>query len=369
MERRKTRAVKVGGVIIGGGHPVVIQSMTKTSTSDIDATVSQIRRLEECGCEIVRLAIKEESDALALKEIKRQTTIPLVADIHFHGDLALKAIDNGADKIRLNPGNIRKESQIKEIVSALKAARIPLRIGVNSGSVASAGRRNATLAAQLVGAAVSYIRIVEKQGFHDICLSLKASNIEDTVAAYRAMSKRTDYPLHLGVTATGTPLNGLMKSGIALGILLREGIGDTLRVSLTDAPEQEVRAGQALLEALELRSFGPYVISCPTCGRCEVDLVSLVKEFSSEAARSGIVWKNRKPVKVALMGCMVNGPGEAKEADIGIAFGRNTGMLFKNGKPVRKVPFDQCVRMLLREMKGSKKTAGGSSRTGMERPT
>jgi (E)-4-hydroxy-3-methylbut-2-enyl-diphosphate synthase len=346
FKKRATRLVKVGGVPIGKGSPVVIQSMAKVKTSDVERSVSQINALEASGCQIVRLAVKDREDALALKKIKRATRIPLVADIHFDYRLALMSIESGADKIRLNPGNIYKKEEVRKVVSALKAARIPLRIGLNSGSVKDSGRPNAKAADKLVKSALTYIRMVEGFGFRDIVVSLKASNVMDTVLAYRKIAGLCDYPLHLGVTATGSPFAGAIKSSIALGALLIDGIGDTIRVSLTDEPSKEVYAAKVILESLGLRKFGPQIISCPTCGRCEVDLVKLVGEFEEKVSLPGL-----KPLKVALMGCVVNGPGEAKEADIGIAFGKKEGMLFKNGKPVKKVSFHEAGATLLKELR------------------
>lgn len=351
MKRRRARTVRVGNVAIGGRHPVAIQSMTKTHTSDIEATVRQIRRLSECGCEIVRLAVKTDSDALALSRIKRRVKVPLVADIHFQAKLALLAIEHGADKIRLNPGNIRKQSELRRIVSALKQARIPLRIGVNSGSVETAGvSARKKMPRRLVDAALAYARRIEKLGYDRLVLSLKASTVVDTIEAYRQAAAVCDYPLHLGMTATGTSFNGAIKSGIALGGLLLEGIGDTIRVSLTDKPETEVYAAQSILEAVRQRRFGPEVISCPTCGRCEVDLVHIVKE-AQEAIKKRDIPAGGKPLRIALMGCVVNGPGEAKEADIGIAFGKSGGMLFKGGKALRKVTLKESVKALFDEIR------------------
>ncbi|MDD5166069.1 MAG: flavodoxin-dependent (E)-4-hydroxy-3-methylbut-2-enyl-diphosphate synthase [Candidatus Omnitrophica bacterium] len=351
MTRRKTKTIKIGNVYIGSRHPIALQSMVKTAAGDIASTVKQIKILEKAGCEIVRLAIKDNNDARALKKIKAQVNIPIVADIHFHKDLALEAIDNGADKIRLNPGNIYKEKEIKEIVSALKAHKIPLRIGVNSGSVRDLNSRNLNKADKLVASCLNYVKIVEGLGFSDIVLSLKASNVLDTVQAYRKIAKLCDYPLHLGVTATGSPQSGAIKSSIALGTLLLEGIGDTIRVSLTDKPEQEVAVAKVILSALNLRVFGPRIISCPTCGRCQVNLVKLVKEL--EEKLSGADSKlYTKPMELAVMGCVVNGPGEAKEADIGVAFGKRDGILFKKGKAVRKISFADCTKVLLKEVKG-----------------
>ncbi|MDD5077473.1 MAG: flavodoxin-dependent (E)-4-hydroxy-3-methylbut-2-enyl-diphosphate synthase [Candidatus Omnitrophica bacterium] len=350
IKRRVSRVIKIGGCLIGGKNPVAIQSMTKTRTADIDNTVGQINRLEKAGCAIVRLAIKDSFDAAALKKIKPRVKLPLVADIHFSHRLAIEAAENGADKVRLNPGNIDNPRQIKEVIAALRAAGIPLRIGLNSGSVKGAGGRNVPMADKLLAACMNYVRIIEKQKFRDIVISLKANNVLDTVEAYRKVAGACDYPLHLGVTATGSPYQGIIKSSVALGSLLLEGIGDTLRVSLTDSPLEEVKAARAILESLELcRPQGVQLISCPTCGRCELDLIDIVKKL--EGKLSSVRYRNLVfPLKVAVMGCVVNGPGEAKEADLGIAFGRGAGILFSRGKMVKKVPEKDCIRVLLREI-------------------
>jgi (E)-4-hydroxy-3-methylbut-2-enyl-diphosphate synthase len=358
--RHKTKIVRIGNIDIGSDNPIAIQSMAKTKTADIESTLKQIKELENAGCEILRLAIKDILDARALKKIKPKINIPVVADIHFNWRLALDAIANGADKIRLNPGNIYKRSEIKEIVSALKLAKIPLRIGLNSGSVRDLNSRR-SMPDKLVKAALDYIKIIEGLKFYDIVVSLKASTVLDTIEAYRKLSRLCNYPLHLGLTATGSSLQGTVKSAIAVGTLLLEGIGDTIRISLTDKPLQEVKAAKYILEALQLRKFGPEIISCPTCGRCEVDLLKIVRELENSLAcypvsrLSSSTGKqaNRqtgKPLKVAIMGCVVNGPGEARQADIGIAFGKNEGLLFKDGKPVKKVSFNRCVDTLLKEL-------------------
>lgn len=351
IKRRKSRLVLVRGVAIGAGNPVVIQSMTKTKSSDVEATLRQINSLNSAGCQIVRLAIKDFDDAKALKQIKKHSVLPLVADIHFDRRLAIAAIENGADKIRLNPGNIGQDSHIREVVSALKSAKIPLRIGLNSGSVAGAKPRpGLNMADKLVKAALGYIKKIEEMKFRDIVVSLKANNVLDTVEAYRKIAKLCDYPLHLGVTATGAAYQGLIKSSIALGALLLEGIGDTIRVSLTDDPRQEVRAAKGILESLGERDFGVQLISCPTCGRCQVDLVDIVKKLELQLAKQEGGLSGR-PLKVAVMGCVVNGPGEAKEADIGIAFGKGQGLFFKRGRPVKKISVKECVAFLLKEIK------------------
>lgn len=352
INRRKTKTIKIGRVSIGGSNPVAIQSMVKEKTTDIEAVTRQIQELESVGCEIVRLAIKDSTDAKALKKIKAKIKIPLVADIHFNWRLGLEAIDNGADKIRLNPGNIYKKEQIREVVEAAKRRGIPIRVGVNSGSVMSRQLSAVScqpIADKLVKSALDYIRILEGFGFRDIVISLKASNVLDTVEAYRKISQLFDYPLHLGVTATGLPQQGTIKSAIAIGTLLQEGIGDTIRVSLTDKPQEEVRVAKYILEALGLRKFGPQIISCPTCGRCEVDLVKIVRELENRL-NTQYSMLNTPPLKVAVMGCIVNGPGEAKEADLGVAFGKSQGLLFKKGKAVKKVSSKVCLDLLLKEL-------------------
>jgi len=322
--------------------------MTKTKTADSEMTIRQIKDLEKAGCEIVRLAVKDKSDVGALKEIKQRTNIPIVADMHFNWRLALEAIDSGVDKIRLNPGNIYKKDEVQEIARAAKLHRIPIRVGANSGSLRNAGEgRNPV--ETMVKSVLDYIRILEKSGFYDIVISLKSSDISRTLEAYRRMAGLCDYPFHLGVTATGSPYLGLVKSSVAVSILLLEGIGDTIRVSLTDKPQAEVRAARAILEATGLRHFGPEIISCPTCGRCEVDLVKVVKGL--EEKLSAIPYPiSAIPIKVAVMGCVVNGPGEAREADLGVAFGKKAGLLFKKGKSVRKIPFSGCTDILLKEI-------------------
>jgi (E)-4-hydroxy-3-methylbut-2-enyl-diphosphate synthase len=349
ITRRKSRVVKIGNIAIGGDKPVAIQSMAKTRTSDIENTVSQIKDLEECGAEIVRLAVKDEADARAISKIKSGTKLPIVADIHFNWRLALKAIDSGADKIRLNPGNIYKEKEVREIVAALKMSGIALRIGLNSGSVKYAKARLG-MADKLVKSCMEYLRRIERFKFYDIVISLKASTVSDTVEAYRKIAILSDYPLHLGVTATGPTSSGAIKSAIAVGSLLLDGLGDTIRVSLTDEPCKEVRVAQGILEAVGLRNFGPEIISCPTCGRCAVDLVKIVRELEDKLSNM----KHRPlthPVKIAVMGCVVNGPGEAREADVGVAFGKKEGLLFRRGQPVKKVLFSGCAGLLLKELK------------------
>lgn len=353
ISRHKKKIVKIGKITIGGDNPVAVQSMAKYKAAEIEKTVRQIKDLEKAGCELVRVAVKDNADAAAIKKIKPAIRIPLVADIHFNWRLAIEAIDNGADKIRLNPGNIYRKEQIKEVAAAARAARIPIRVGVNSGSLGKYQSikvsRRQSQAHKLVKSALDYIKILEGFKFRDIVVSLKASNVLHTVEAYRLISAACEYPLHLGVTATGLPYAGAIKSSMALGILLSEGIGDTIRVSLTDSPEQEVKAARIILESLGLRKFGPEIISCPTCGRCEVDLLKIVKELEKRLLTIDYRLSTR-PAKLAVMGCEVNGPGEARQADIGIAFGKKEGLLFKKGRPIKKIPVDRCIETLLKEL-------------------
>jgi len=345
--RRRAKIIKIGNVRIGGDLPVAIQSMAKSKTSDADKTIAQIRKLEAAGCEIIRVAVKDHADALALGRIKKNIGIPLVADIHFDWVLAMEAIENGVDKIRLNPGNIFRKSQVREVAAAAKLARIPIRVGLNSGSVGGKGKDQVR---DMVDKARAYLKLLESFKFRDIVVSLKAQNARDTIRAYRLMAGYCDYPFHLGVTATGLPMEGLTKSNVAIGALLLDGIGDTIRISLTDNPEEEVKSAKCLLKSLGLRNFGPQIISCPTCGRCEVNLFKVVRDLEKRLA----VFSGRpvkRPVEVAVMGCVVNGPGEAKHADLGIAFGRKGGLLFKKGKPAEKVSVDGCVDVLIKEIK------------------
>ncbi|TBR14762.1 flavodoxin-dependent (E)-4-hydroxy-3-methylbut-2-enyl-diphosphate synthase [bacterium] len=344
--RRKTRVVKIGNIFIGGNNPIAIQSMAKVKTEYAEKAIRQIRLLEDAGCEIVRVAVKDIKDAKAIKKIKPKIHIPMVADIHFDWRLALESIENGVDKIRLNPGNIFKKEQVKEVVRAAKSAKIPIRVGLNSGSIGN----DPDPVGAMVKAAGSYLKILEGMSFYNTVISLKGSDILDTVEAYRKMSKICDYPFHLGVTATGFPLHGAVKTSIAIGVLLLEGIGDTIRVSLTDEPEQEIKTARYILESLGLRNFGPQIISCPTCGRCEVDLVRIVKDLENKLSDVGISLP-AKASKIAVMGCVVNGPGEARHADLGVAFGKKEGLLFKKGKAIRKVSANKCADLLLEELR------------------
>ena len=363
IKRRKTRKVKLGNLFIGGDAPILIQSMVKVPTSDTRKVISQIRRLEECGCEAVRLAITDAEDISSLKKIKKSTKIPLIADIQFHTSLALKSIEAGVDKIRLNPGNMKKKG-LKEIAHLAKERGIPLRIGANSGSIdlhphlpppPSRGRNEeGGIAFSLVKLVDDWVKFFEDLGFFELVLSLKTTAVEEIISAYRMMAKRCDYPFHLGITEAGMGRDAVIKSSLGIGILLQEGIGDTIRVSLTEAPEEEVRVAQEILQSLGIRSFYPEIISCPTCGRCEIDLPKIVKEVKKK-----LLTFNFKPstLKIAIMGCVVNGPGEAKQADIGIAGGKKNGLLFKKGKPVRKIKEANLVEELLKEIKELSTTA------------
>ncbi|HBG81587.1 TPA: 4-hydroxy-3-methylbut-2-en-1-yl diphosphate synthase [candidate division CPR2 bacterium] len=345
MTRRKTRTIQIGGIKIGGDNPIAIQSMTNTDTRDAASTVSQIKKLEEAGCEIIRAAVPDMKAAEALREIKKQISIPLVADIHFDYKLALKSIESGVDKIRINPGNIGNEEKVKEVVRACKDKNIPIRIGVNIGSLEKdIEQKHGRTAKAMVESALFHIRILEKLDFHDIAVSLKASDVLRTVKAYRLLSEKVDYPLHLGITEAGTPKTGTIKSSVGLGIMLAEGIGDTIRVSLTSDPTEEIRVAWEILKSLNLRERGANLISCPTCGRTEIDLISLANKVEE------IVQKIDKPITIAVMGCVVNGPGEAKEADVGVAGGKGAGVIFKKGKVLKTVSEAELLPELLKEI-------------------
>lgn len=342
----RERVVRIGNMHIGGGFPIAIQSMCNTKTEDIERTVNQIRGLEEVGCEIVRVAVPTMEAAEAIKSIKSQINIPLVADIHFDYRLALKAIENGIDKIRLNPGNIGDQSRVKQVVERAKDKGIPIRIGVNGGSLEKSlyEKYGGVTPEALVESALRHVSLLDALNFSDIVISLKASDIRLTVEAYRLLSKTVPYPLHLGITEAGTNYTGTVKSAIGIGILLYDGIGSTIRVSLTDDPIQEIKAAKKILEVMDIRSFGVRLISCPTCGRTEVDLVRIAKILEEKVA--GI----DKDITLAVMGCAVNGPGEAKEADIGIAGGKNEFLLFKKGLVVRKLREEEVVAAVLEEI-------------------
>lgn len=346
-ERKKTRRLYIGNVPIGDGAAVAVQSMTKTDTRDIKKTVRQIKQLELAGCEIIRVAVPDMEAARALGEIKRKIKIPLIADIHFNYMLALEAIFQGVDGLRINPGNIGAKWKVKEVVNAAKDKKVPIRIGVNAGSLPKdlLQKYGDPTAQAMVEAAERHIEILEELDFHDIKVSLKASDVLKTVEAYNLFSNKHDYPLHVGITETGPIPEGVVKSAIGIGMLLLEGIGDTVRVSLTDSPVIEVNVAYEILRVTGLREYGVEIISCPTCGRCEVNIKKMVTQVKNAL-------KNiKKPLKVAVMGCAVNGPGEAREADYGIAGGRAQGIVFVKGKIVKTVKESEVVKALLDEIK------------------
>ena len=339
------KSIRVKDLIIGGNSNITVQSMTTTDTRDVKSTIEQIKRLEDVGCDIVRVAVLDLEASFAISQIKKNIKIPLVADIHFDYRLAIESIKNGADKIRINPGNIGSIDRIKKVVSAAKEYGVPIRIGVNAGSLAKdIVQKYGVTPKAMVVSALDNAKILEDLDFYDIVFSLKASDVVKTIEAYTLIDKESDYPLHLGVTESGTKWNGIIKSSIGIGSLLARGIGDTIRVSLTSEPEDEVRAGIEILKALGIRKNGIQFISCPTCGRCKINLIEIANKVQDSLAN---VDKN---IKVAIMGCAVNGPGEAKEADIGIAGGDKEALLFKKGKIIRKISEDNIVKELLDEI-------------------
>ncbi len=346
-KRKLTRKIKIGNVEIGGGAPVSVQSMTNTYTQDIKSTVEQIKRLERAGCEIIRVAVPDNDAALAISGIKNQIKIPLVADIHFDFRLAIAAAKAGADGLRFNPGNIGSREKVAKLVDIAKDKNIPIRIGVNSGSLEKdiLKKYGGATPEGMVESAMRHVELLDSFGFYDVKISIKASDVHRTVEAYRLLSQKTDIPLHVGVTEAGGLYQGIVKSALGIGMLLNQGIGDTLRVSLTRDPVEEVRVGFEILKALEIRQKGPDIISCPTCGRCNIDLFSIAEHIEKA------LLEYPHPIKIAIMGCVVNGPGEAKEADIGIAGGDGVGILFKKGKVVRKFPQEKLVEVLLGEVK------------------
>lgn len=338
VQRRISKQIKIGNVKIGGDAPISVQSMTNTDTRDVKSTLKQIYNLAENGCEIVRLAILNPQAADAVKEIKLKSPVPLVADIHFDYRLAIKCIENGIDALRINPGNIGKEENIKKVVSLAKTNNIPIRIGINAGSLEKdIEQMQISLSEKMVMSALRHIKILEDNDFDKIKVSLKSSDVMTTVEAYRQIAGKIVYPLHLGITEAGTYAGGIIKSAVGLGILLAEGIGDTIRVSLTDSPVEEVKAGYMILKALGLRQKGVNFISCPTCGRTQIDLISLAKKVENRLTNID------KPITVAVMGCAVNGPGEAKHADYGIAGGIKEGYIFKKGEIIKRVPEENLV--------------------------
>jgi (E)-4-hydroxy-3-methylbut-2-enyl-diphosphate synthase len=345
VRNKRIREVRIGSVTIGGDYPVAVQSMTLTDTRDVKATVEQIHRLEEAGCEIVRVAVPDDEAAAALPAIKREMSVPLVADIHFHYKLALKAIEAGVDKIRINPGNLGGEGRAKVVTKAAREAGIPMRVGVNSGSLEKdlIDKYGGPTPRGMVESALRHIAFLEDEGFTNIVLSLKASNVPRMVEAYTLMREHTDYPLHLGVTEAGPPSTGIIKSAMGIGYLLANGIGETMRVSLTADPVEEVRVAWEMLKSLGLRTRGPNLVACPSCGRCEVDLIDLTTRV--EKAISGL----KKPLHIAVMGCVVNGPGEAREADLAVVGGKNKGMLMKSGKIIATLKEEELIPALLEE--------------------
>ncbi|MBI4435893.1 MAG: flavodoxin-dependent (E)-4-hydroxy-3-methylbut-2-enyl-diphosphate synthase [Candidatus Omnitrophica bacterium] len=365
IERRKTRQIHVGPVAIGGGSPISIQSMTKTHTHDVEGTVRQIRELEKAGCDIVRVAVPDKPSAEAIKKIKVAIKIPLIADIHYDHRLALVALEGGANGIRLNPGNLKEEDRIRQIIDAAKAHKVAIRIGVNAGSVDAVYPKEGPLRHEareafiqkMIHRGVEYLRFFERHHFTELKISMKLSNVQDTIESYRRMAKVSDYPFHLGVTEAGLPRDGAIKSALGIGALLLEGIGDTLRVSLTGDPVEEVEVGKRILQFLELRDFGPELIACPSCGRADIDLIQLVEAAEKRLRELGKSQADLVGVKIALMGCEVNGPGEAKDADIGIAAGKGQGMIFKKGQMIRRVKESEMVEALVQEMLNIERTS------------
>ena len=333
LPRKQTRQLKLGSVRIGGGAPIVVQSMTNTDTRDVEATLGQIKGLHDAGCEIVRVAVPDETAARALRAIHDASPIPVIADIHFDYRLALMALEAGLEGLRINPGNIGERKNVEMVVDAAKARGAVIRVGVNSGSVEKRllEQYGGPTPQAMVESALGHVRILEEHGFYDTKISIKSSSVLNTIECYRLLSQRCDYPLHLGVTEAGGVLRGAIKSSVGMGVLLSEGIGDTLRVSLTAAPEEEMTVAWELLRALGLRQRGPEIISCPTCGRTEIDLIGLAQEVERRLRTENA------PIKVAVMGCVVNGPGEAREADLGMAGGRDKGIIFRKGEVIRSV--------------------------------
>ena len=346
MYRDHTKVVKIGDRVIGGGNPILIQSMTNTRTEDVKATVSQIRRLTAAGCEIIRCTVPTMEAALALKEIKKQISIPLVADIHFDYKMAIAAMENGADKIRINPGNIGSYERIKAVVDTAKERNIPIRVGVNSGSLEKdlVEKYHGVTAEGIVESALDKVKIIEDMGYDNLVISIKSSNVLMCAKAHELIAQKTDHPLHVGITEAGTLYSGNIKSAVGLGVILYQGIGDTIRVSLTGDPAEEVKSARLILKTLGLRKGGVEVVSCPTCGRTKIDLIGLANKVEAMAANYPL------DIRVAVMGCVVNGPGEAREADIGIAGGDGIGLLIKHGEIVQKLPEDQLLDALRTEL-------------------
>ncbi len=346
MYRDNTKVIKIGDRVIGGGNPILIQSMTNTRTEDVEATVAQILRLEEAGCDIIRCTVPNEEAARAIAEIKKQIHIPLVGDIHFDYKMAVAAIENGADKIRINPGNIGGEEKLREVVKAAKERNVPIRVGVNSGSLERelVEKYKGVTAQGIVESALDKVNMIERAGYDNIVISIKSSDVLMCVNAHELLAKKTNYPLHVGITEAGTLFSGNVKSSIGLGLILNQGIGDTIRVSLTGDPVEEIKTGKLILRTLGLKKGGIEVVSCPTCGRTKIDLIGLANRVENMVAGYDL------DIKVAVMGCAVNGPGEAKEADIGIAGGIGEGLLIKKGQIIKKVPEDELLSTLKYEL-------------------
>ena len=346
MKRRLSRQIKIGGVAIGGGAPIVVQSMTNTDTRDVRSTVRQIRELEKVDCELVRVAVPDAEAARAITGIKKGIHIPLIADIHFDYRLALAALEAGADGLRLNPGNIGEAEKVKAVALAAKERSVPIRIGVNAGSLPKTANPKLSVAERMVEAALEQIRLLESLDFDLIKVSLKAFDVPTMVEANQRLAEKMPYPIHLGVTEAGTPRRGVIRSAVGIGTLLYMGIGDTIRVSLSAHPQEEVIAAYEILKSLDLRQHGPVLVSCPSCGRAEVDIVKLAEEVEEQ------LLKINRPVKVAVMGCVVNGPGEARDADVGLACGKGKGIIFKRGKKVGVVAEKDFLTALMREVEG-----------------
>ena len=346
MERKITREIKIGDRVIGNGNPILIQSMTNTKTQDVAATVAQIQRLTEAGCEIIRCAVPDMEAAKALAEIKKQITIPLVADIHFDYRLAIAAMENGADKIRINPGNIGAIERVKAVVDVAKERNIPIRVGVNSGSLEKelVEKYHGVTAEGIVESALDKVKLIEDMGYENLVISIKSSDVMMCVKAHELIADKTNYPLHVGITESGTLISGNIKSGVGLGLILGQGIGDTIRVSLTGDPLEEIKSAKIILKTLGLRTGGIEVVSCPTCGRTSIDLIGLANQVETMVAGIPL------DIKVAVMGCVVNGPGEAKEADIGIAGGKGEGLIIKRGEIYKKVKEEELLEALRYEL-------------------
>jgi (E)-4-hydroxy-3-methylbut-2-enyl-diphosphate synthase len=342
--RRKCKPIQIGNVTVGGNAPIAVQSMTNTDTRDVMSTINQVKELEDCNCEMVRVAVPDAEAAQAIRDIKKSISIPLIADIHFDYRLALMALEAGCDGLRLNPGNIGEPDRVKAVAQAARERKVPIRIGVNAGSLPKAANSRLPVARQMVEAALEQIRLLESLDFDLIKVSLKAFDVPTTIGAYRDIAEKIPYPLHIGITEAGTPRTGVIRSTVGIGTLLYMGIGDTIRVSLTAHPREEVIAGYEILKSLNLRQHGPVLVSCPSCGRTEVDIVKLAEAVEAELA------KINKPIKVAVMGCVVNGPGEARDADVGIACGKGKAILFKKGEKIRTIKEKDFISVLMAEV-------------------